>query len=303
MSPTYPLGFIGLGAMGGRMARNLVAAGYTVVGYDIRPEAVDALVAAGGEAGECAADVVRRCDVVLTSLVGPVYKEVAEAALLPNARAGQVFVDHSTVPAPTTRRLAAAFQARGAVALDVPVSGWITGAADGTLTMFAGGDHATFERLLPMLEVMGDPDRILYGGEAGMGQVMKVIQQLKKRLLNVARAEVLAFGVREGLALEDVLDVLNVEPQGDDGYARLYRQIEAENTMHLGFLFSEWAYYLEEAEAQGIPMPLLESAYRFYHRGERVIDDEQGRAMPSIWRELLTRPGPALDDAAPQEGE
>jgi len=125
------IGLIGLGAMGSRIARNLVNAGYPVRGYDIRPEAVAALVEAGGSAAESATDVVQRSGVVLTSLVAHVYLEIAQASLLPKARAGQVFIDHSTVPAPETRRLAIAFAGKGATALDVPVSGWITGAESG----------------------------------------------------------------------------------------------------------------------------------------------------------------------------
>ncbi|MGC9348779.1 MAG: NAD(P)-dependent oxidoreductase [Anaerolineae bacterium] len=289
------VGYIGLGAMGGRMAKNLVKAGYRVVGYDIRPEAVQAHVDAGGLAGEHAADVVERSDIVHTSLVGPVYEEVAERYLVPNARAGQIFIDHSTVPAPETRRLAAALEEKGAIPLDIPVSGWWTGAESGTLWMFAGGDRATFERCLPLLEVMGDPERIIYGGGIGMGQVMKVINQLRQRLVDVARSEVMAFGVREGLDWETILHILDTDPDGDDGYARLYRSIQAGEDMHLGFLFSEWKYYLDETEAQGIPMPFLEGGYHFYKDGEIVGQDEQGRDMPSIWRELMVRDGPALD--------
>jgi 3-hydroxyisobutyrate dehydrogenase-like beta-hydroxyacid dehydrogenase len=288
------IGFIGLGAMGSRMSRNLVQAGYRLVGYDIRPEPIAALVDAGGLAGESAADVVERSDVVLTSLVAHVYLEVVAAALLPNARAEQVFIDHSTVPAPETRRLAAAFAEKGAIALDVPVSGWITGAESGMLAMFVGGDEAVARRYWPLFEVMGDPERIIYGGPAGMGQVMKVVQQLKDRMLNVARLEVMAFGLRAGLGWEQVLRVLNVDPDGDDGYARLCRRIQAGEGDQLQFVFGEWAYYLTEAEAQTIPMPILESLYHFYGAGEYVNQDEQGRPGPSIWRELMTREGPAL---------
>jgi 3-hydroxyisobutyrate dehydrogenase-like beta-hydroxyacid dehydrogenase len=82
------IGYIGLGAMGGRMSRNLVKAGYRVTGYDIRPEAVQALVNAGGMAGRDTSEVVRRSKIVLTSLVSHVLLHVAEEALLPNARAG-----------------------------------------------------------------------------------------------------------------------------------------------------------------------------------------------------------------------
>lgn len=288
------IGYVGLGAMGGGMSRNLLNAGYRLICYDIRPEAVAACVAAGAEAGEDAGDVVRRTELVMTSLVGDVYPRVAEEALLPNACQGQAFVDHSTVPAPETRRLAAAFAAKGAVAIDAPVSGWYTGAAAGTLAVFIGGDRATVDACRPLFEVIGNPDRIIYGGPAGMGQVMKVVQQLQNRLLDAARMEAMAFGVRGGLSLEEVLHVLNVDPAGDDGYAGLYRRIVAGESDQVSLLYGEWAYYLAEATQKGIPMPVLESLYAFCEPAERVSHDEQGRPTPDLWRELMDRCGPAL---------
>lgn len=289
------IGFIGLGAMGSRMARNLAQAGYRVIGYDIRPEAAQALVGAGGKAGHSAPDVVRRSDVVLTSLVSHVCLRVAEESLLPNARPGHIFIDHSTIPAPETRRLAEAFAARGAIAIDAPVSGWITGAEQGTLTIFIGGDPATVRACWPIFEVLGDASRLIYyGGPPGSGQVMKVMQQLRDRLLNAARLEIMAFGAREGLGLDQILRVLNVDPAGPDGYAQLARQIQEGQGDALHCLFGEWPYYLREAQTQGIPMPMLESLYQFCRAGERVNQDEQGRPGPSVWRELTARRGLAL---------
>jgi 3-hydroxyisobutyrate dehydrogenase-like beta-hydroxyacid dehydrogenase len=284
-----PLGFIGLGAMGGRMARNLLKAGYSVTGYDIRPEAVAAHIDAGGQPGADAVDVVQSCDIVLTSLVSHVLIHVAEDALLSNARPGQIFLDHSTIPAPDARRLAAAFTARGAVYLDAPVSGWITGAESGMLTIFAGGDESAVRSIWPLLAVMGDPDRTFYAGPAGQGQVMKVVQQLKARILDIARMEVMAFGLRDGLSWEQVLAALNIDPASDDGYAQLYRTIQSGGSDTLGGLFGEWPYYLAEAAERGISMPMLSACYEFYRSGEFVTQDEQGRAGPSIWRELMTR--------------
>jgi 3-hydroxyisobutyrate dehydrogenase len=283
------VGFIGLGAMGGRMARNLLKAGYPVLGYDIRPEALEQLTRAGGQPAVDAAQVVHACSLVLTSLVSHVLLHVAAETLLPHARPGQIFLDHSTLPAPEARRLALDFGAKGAHYLDAPVSGWITGAESGTLTIFAGGDAEAYRSVYPLLQVMGDPQRIFYAGASGQGQVMKVVQQLKARILDIARLEVMSFGIRDGLSWEQVLAALNVDPSSDDGYAQLYRTIQAGQSDTLGGLFGEWPYYLAEAEEKGIPMPMLAACYDFYRRGEHVTRDEQGRTGPSLWRELTTR--------------
>lgn len=288
------IGFIGLGAMGSRMAANLVKAGYRVRGFDIRAEARAAHVAAGGEPAADAAEAVRESEIVCTSLVSPAYLEVAEAVLLPSARAGQVFIDHSTIPAPDARRLAAEFAAKGAAAIDAPVSGWWTGARDGTLRIFIGGDEKTVGECRPLFEVIGDPAETHYAGSAGMGQVMKVVQQLTVRMLDAARLEVMAFGVRGGLTLEQVMKGLKVDPASDDGYARLYRIIKAGKADELACLFGEWEYYIEEAKASGFRMPMLEAMHRMGAAGEMVNRDEQGRRGPSVWRELMrAEPDPA----------
>jgi 3-hydroxyisobutyrate dehydrogenase-like beta-hydroxyacid dehydrogenase len=290
------LGFIGVGAMGGRMARNLLKAGYRVMVCDLRAEAVSACVAAGATAGADPDDVVRASDVVMTCLVSPDYILVAEKSLAPNARAGQIFIDHSTVPGPETRRLASLLAARGALPLDVPVSGWITGAESGTLSMFIGGDKALADRCMELFLVLGSKDRIVYGGPTGMGQALKVVQQLKRRLLDAARMEIMSYGLRAGLSWDGVLGALQVTPEADDPYAQLYRTITSGQADELSCLFGEWPYYLADAAEKGIPMPILESLYAFCKDGPRVNRDEQGRPGPSVWNELTARTGPALQE-------
>jgi 3-hydroxyisobutyrate dehydrogenase-like beta-hydroxyacid dehydrogenase len=284
------IGFIGLGAMGGGMARNLLAAGYELIGYDLRPEAVAACP--GAQAAEDVPGLVARADVVMTSLIGPVYVQVADEHLVPHARQGQIFIDCSTTPAPETRRLAAALAAKGAVAIDAPVSGWWTGARDGMLSVFVGGPPDAVERCRPIFEVIGNPERIIYGGPAGCGQVMKVVQQLQNRLPDAARLEAMAFGVNEGLSLDQVLRIMNIDPDGRDGYAQLARRIEAGESDQISLLYAEWPYYLAEAREMGIPMPILQALQSFLADAERVSQDEQRRPTPDFWRELTGREAP-----------
>ena len=270
------------------MAANLLKAGYAVRGYDLKPEAVETLVQAGGTAAADAEQVVRECGMVLTSLVAHAYLEVADHILVPHARKDQLFIDHGTTPAPDTRRLHAAFAAKGAVAIDAPVSGWWTGARDGTLRVFIGGDEPVVQRCWPLFEVIGESTELHYAGPAGMGQVMKVVQQLCHRLPDAAGMEVMAFGVRTGLSLDQTMKALQVDPAGEDPYARLYRAITQGRSDELSCLFGEWTYYLDEARASGFRMPMLEELYQMCERGKRVNRDEQGREGISVWRELLT---------------
>jgi 3-hydroxyisobutyrate dehydrogenase len=286
---TSTIGMIGLGQMGSGIALNLVRAGFRLVGYDLRADAVDRLVRAGGCPGESAEETVARADTVLTCVEGLDSIALADRALLPNARRGQIFVDHSTVPAPQARRIGRAFAAKGAKYLDAPISGGAGGAAAGTLRVFIGGDKATAEHCWSLFEAIADPAKIVYCGPIGMGQVAKVVQQLTVRFPDIARMEVMSFGLHGGLDLEIVMRALDVAPDSQDSYARLYRAIRDGQTDNLSALFSEWEYYLQEARASGFHMPMLEAMYEFCIDGERTGIDPLGRRQPSIWNELMRR--------------
>ena len=134
------IGFIGLGNMGGRMAKNFHNAGYPLIGYDIDAAKCTALAATGATAGQDTAEVIRNSDVVMTSLrSSDVFCNVAEQHLIPNAREGRVFIDLGTTEVERTRELAAAFAERGAALIDAPVSGGPHGSETGTLRIFCRG--------------------------------------------------------------------------------------------------------------------------------------------------------------------
>ena len=282
------IGIVGLGRMGGGIAANLVQAGYDVLGYDLKPEAVERLVEGGGRGAGSALEIVETCDVVLTSVEGKASIALADEVYLPNARPGQLYIDHSTVPAPETRRIGQAFLNRGALYLDAPVSGGQGGAAAGTLRVFVGGDRATADLCQPLFEAIGRTDKIVYCGEIGTGQVVKVVQQLTTRFPDVARMEVMSFGLRAGLDLELVMRGLDVEPDDPaNPYAKLYRAIQSGKTDNLSGLFSEWAYFLQEAKACGFRMPMLEAMFEFCKDGPLTGRDPLDRPQPSIWNELM----------------
>jgi 2-hydroxy-3-oxopropionate reductase len=283
------IGTIGLGQMGGGIAANLVRAGYAVAGYDLRADAIQQFVEVGGRSARESKEIVAHSDIVLTCVEGRDSIALADAVLLPNARPGQIFIDHSTVPAPETRRIGRAFAEKGAQYLDAPISGGRGGAAAGTLRVFVGGDKATAERCWPLFEAMGNPDKVVYCGPVGMGQVTKVVQQLTTRFPNVARLEVMAFGLRSGLDLETLMRALSVSLDAQDPYARLCRAVQSGEIGNFSFEFAEWEYYLQQARDQGFRMPMLEAVYEFCKEGERTTADAVGRPEPSIWNELMRK--------------
>ena len=281
------IGIIGLGQIGGGIAPNLVRAGYSITGYDLKPDAVQRLVDVGGRAAESGEEIVDRCDIISTAVEARDSIKLADTVLLPNARAGQIFIDHSTVPIPETCRIGQAFIEKGCEYLDAPVSGGKGGATSGMLRLFVGGDKTTADRCWPLFQVIGNPDKVVYCGPIGMGQVAKVVQQLTTRFPDVARLEVMAFGLRAGLDLEILMRALDVSPDSGDPYARLCKAFQDGSIGGFSYEFAEWAYYLEEVRAKGFRMPMLEAMYEFCKDGEKTTADALKRPEPSIWNELM----------------
>jgi 2-hydroxy-3-oxopropionate reductase len=201
------IGFIGLGIMGGPMAKNLLGAGFDVVGYNRSPAAVERLVGEGAKAAKSVEDAVSGADVVITMLPDfPQVEDVVfgESGVLESARPGTLYIDMSTIRPQTSRRIAAAGAERGLRVLDAPVSGGEKGAVDGVLSIMVGGSAEDFAAAAPVFEPLGKT--VLHVGPAGAGQTVKAANQLVVggTYALVAEAIVLleASGVDAGLGLD-----------------------------------------------------------------------------------------------------
>jgi 2-hydroxy-3-oxopropionate reductase len=173
------VGFIGLGIMGGPMARNLVAAGFAVRGHNRSAAAVQRLAEAGGTATGSVAEAVTGADVVITMLPdSPDVEAVLTGGdgVFAHAEPGALVIDMSTIRPAVSRELAAAGAARGLRVLDAPVSGGEKGAVDGTLSIMVGGAAEDVEAARPVFEVLGGT--IGHVGPAGAGQTVKAANQL-----------------------------------------------------------------------------------------------------------------------------
>ena len=195
--------------MGMPMSRRLLEGGFhTTVHNRSRPK-VDEIVTMGGVGASSAAEVAGASDVVLTCLPDvPTVEEVflGPDGIVPVARPGQVLVDHSTVGPSTSRRIAEAAKAKGASFLDAPISGGVERAADGTLTIMAGGTAEAFEVALPVFQAYGQNVRRV--GDTGSGSVFKLINQLLVGVHSVAAAEAMLLAGRAGVDLEALQEVL-----------------------------------------------------------------------------------------------
>ncbi len=167
------IGFIGLGNVGGKLSGSLLRNGADLVVHDLAPEFVADFVARGAAAGGSSAEMMRSCDVVITCLPSPAASAAVMEEMLPEVTEGKTWLEMSTTDEAEIKRLAAMVIAAGGSAVDCPVSGGCHRAATANISIFAGCDRATFERVLPILTIMGR--RVLHTGGIGSASVLKVM--------------------------------------------------------------------------------------------------------------------------------
>lgn len=218
------VGLLGVGRMGGAMARALGAAGHEVILWNRTPAPADALAAAiGGRAVARPGDVAAAADVCITMLADSSAVDAVYAGpngLLAGARPGNVLADASTVPPSTLRGHAEAARAAGAGLLDTPVSGSVALAESGKLTIMVGGEAADFERARPVLEALAGT--VFHLGPLGTGAAMKLAVNTLIFGLNQALAEGLALATAAGIEAAAAYDVLAASAAGAPfvGYKR-----------------------------------------------------------------------------------
>ena len=204
------IGYIGLGNMGGGMASHLVASGYDVTVYDVRAEAVQALVDKGATAASSPREVAEQCDVIVSSLPTPQSVENAatgENGIVQGLSAGKVYIDMSSIDPDTTRRVGAAVREKGAEMLDVPVGMGPAQAATGMLTLMIGGNASVVEDCKDVLDTLGDQQ--FYCGELGLGVTTKIVNNLVSCSVATLLGEAVTMGVAAGLDPERLREVMN----------------------------------------------------------------------------------------------
>ena len=204
------LAFIGLGAMGAPMASRLVTSGFTVMGYDINPAAMEHLHQAGGQTASSAAEAAADADLLITIVASAQQVEevlFGNTGALTTLRSGSTIMVCSTVPPDYMQALGQRLQAQGFELLDAPVSGGVTGAANGTLTVMASGSAAAFEACEPLLPILTAKQHRL-GDVPGHGSICKVINQLLVGVHHAVTVEAMALAARVGADLAAVYEVI-----------------------------------------------------------------------------------------------
>lgn len=204
------IGFIGLGAMGRPMAKNVLKkSGYSVVVNDINEEAVEELVRLGAEKANTPAAVAKACDIIIIMVPNSPHVEtvvLGENGLIHSLSEGKIVIDMSTIDPAVTRFVAEKVERTGAKMIDAPVGKTTDHAKEGTLSIMVGGDEEVYEKCKPILSCMGT--ELIYCGPIGSGHTMKIINNLLTGIIVTANAEVLSLGVKSGLKLDTMLKVL-----------------------------------------------------------------------------------------------
>jgi len=268
--------------MGLPMAKNLLDAGYPVVGHNRSSEPTDELVEYGGEDGGSPAGVAEASDVVLLCL--PDSPDVERVVLgddeesnpvIDGLSEGMTVVDHSTISPTVAERIADRLAEEGVTMLDAPISGGESGAIEGTLSIMVGGDEGALDEQRDVLEVMGET--VTHCGPSGAGQTTKACNQIVVAAQMVGVSEALVFAGQAGADLEAVVDAIS---GGAAGCWTLDNR--APDMIHGDFdpgFFAEYQYKdlriaTDAGEAFGSPMPQTELAHELY---KSMVGNGMGR--------------------------
>ncbi|WP_417519010.1 3-hydroxyisobutyrate dehydrogenase [Minwuia sp.] len=202
------IGFVGVGNMGGPMAINLVKAGHEVKCFDLSADAVARVVEAGGTAADSATAAASGVEFVCTMLpkgdhVRAVY--LGEDGLIACSDDSTVFIDCSTIDVATAREVAEVARQAGKAMVDAPVSGGVGGAEAGTLTFMCGATDQAFEKVKPILDVMGG--KIVHAGGVGNGQAAKICNNMVLGITMIAAGEAFVLAEKLGLDHQTFFDI------------------------------------------------------------------------------------------------
>lgn len=265
------VGFIGLGIMGKPMAINLIKAGYDLTIYARRPEVIAELEGLGASVVESPAAVAEATDIVITIVTAdPEVREVVlgDDGVLQGASEGSLIVDMSTISPLTIREIAEKAGSKNVAVMDAPVSGGDTGAINGTLTIIAGGEAKDFDRCRGLFNAMGNEENIFHVGSVGVGQTVKIVNQLIGGINMAAIAEGLILGIRAGADPEVMRQVISVSSANSTLFQIRVSDFLLADAFDPGFMLDlmkkDLAIGVDLGKALNVPMPIGAAAYQMY---------------------------------------
>ncbi|WP_375251626.1 NAD(P)-dependent oxidoreductase [Lentibacter algarum] len=290
------VGFIGLGNVGGKLSGSLLRNGVELMVHDLNEDFVKAKVAAGAVAGESPARMMRECDAVITCLPSPAASAAVLKEMLPEVCEGKIWMEMSTTDEAEVKRIGAEVIAAGGAAVDCPVSGGCHRADTGNISIFAGCDRETFERILPLLTIMGR--RVLHTGALGSASVLKVLTNFLATANLVSVAEALTVAKGAGMDLGVAYEAMAISSgtsfvHETEGQVILNGSRDISFTMDL--VAKDIGLFQEVADRAGVPLELNPLLINIFQDGISRFGPRE--LSPNIIKRLEEATG--LDVTAP----
>jgi len=286
------IGFIGLGAMGRPMAVNLLKAGYHLTVYDLNHEAVQRLIDMGAFSAATPKELAACSDVVITML--PNYDAVQSVldgknGVLSGARKGTVIIDMSTVAPNQTRKMASLAKEKGVSYLDAPVSGGVSAAANGSLTIMVGGPAAVSDQVMEIFNVLGK--KVYRVGDVGAGDAIKTVNNMLLGINMAAVAEALVVGVKAGLEPQVLLDVISSSSGNSYALEAKMPKFIMKGNFEPGFTidlqFKDLELAIQTGKDLGVPMFLTNLAQQIFVQARAAgLGGQDISAVIKVWEQL-----------------
>jgi 3-hydroxyisobutyrate dehydrogenase len=282
------IGFIGLGNVGGSLASNLLRHGVDLTVRDLNEELVGKFVALGAKRGQSPKAMAEQVDIIITCLPSPAATAAVMErpdGILAGLGSGKIWLEMSTTDEAEIKRLAPLVEARGAAAMDCPVSGGCHRAATGNISIFAGGSRATFERVLPTLSMLGC--QILHTGPLGSASVLKVMTNFLCSVQLVALAEALTTMKVVGVDMNTVYEAIRIS-SGNSFVHETESQVILNGSRDISFtmdlVIKDVGLFDHIAKEHQVPLELSPLVLSIFEDGQRRYGPRE--LSPNIIRRL-----------------
>jgi 3-hydroxyisobutyrate dehydrogenase len=306
------IGFIGLGNVGAKLAGCLIRNGADLIVRDLDPEHVQPFLDKGAAFGESPKAMAEACDVIITCLPSPAISAAVmegEDGILAGLTPGTIWAEMSTTHAEEVKRLGALVTAKGGEAVDCPVSGGCHRAATGNIAILAGCERSTFEKILPVLTMMGR--RILHTGELGSASVLKVMTNYLATANLITLCEALVTSKAAGMDLNTTYEAIKIS-SGNSFVHETESQVILNGSRDISFtmdlVLKDVGLFQEIAETHGVPLemsPLICDIFRdgIERFGPRELSPNIIKRLEEATGLDITAPGfpPEMEDDEPEE--
>ena len=290
------IGFIGLGNVGGKLSGSLIRNGHDVSVHDLNADLVADKVTAGAQNGQSPAAMMQVCDAVITCLPSPAASAAVMDEMLPHVRPGKIWMEMSTTDEAEVKRIGTQVIEAGGAAVDCPVSGGCHRADTGNISIFAGCERATFERILPLLTTMGR--RVLHTGDLGSASVLKVLTNYLATANLVSCAEALTVAKGAGMDLGVAYEAMAIS-SGTSFVHETESQVILNGSRDISFTMDlvakDIGLFQDVADRAGVPLDLNPLLIRLFNDAIERFGPRE--LSPNIIKRLEEATG--LDVTAP----